>query len=110
VCWRETRWDVVFGWRNSWGEFQYGSGQLLLARSLIWLVGNRRVVYSKREAEVQGRKIGLLGLQEARSSSQFVLERSSLRENAWCRSRGRVRGWSRETKRSSYCIESNFEE
>lgn len=92
-----------------WGEFQYGSGQLLSVRSSVWLVGSRRVEDAEREAEVHGRKIGCLGFQETRSSGQFAPERSLLREYAWYRSRGRVRGWSCEAKRSSYRKKSYFE-
>lgn len=92
------------------GEFRHGRGQPLLVRGSVWLVGNRRVEDSEREAEVQGRKIEPLGFREVRSSGSFVLERSSWRENARYRSRGRVRRWSCKSKRSSYRDEPNFEE
>lgn len=60
--------------------------------------------------EVHERKIEPIGFREVRSSSQFVLERSSWWENAWCRSRERVRGWNCGAKRSSYYHGSNSEE
>ena len=91
------------------GELQYGSGQPLAVRGWVWMVGRCRVENSERELEVQGRKIEPLGFREVRSSGRFVPERSSWWEDAWCRSRGRARGWSCRAKRGSYHDGPDFE-